>query len=70
MPILVVSERPDMDYDISLDGKLQHVSVARKNLKRQLAPYLIEEKYSDVMRQLAGEGKATVEIPSGKFEQL
>jgi hypothetical protein len=71
MSILTVAERTDMDYNISVDGKLVHESVTRLTLKRQLAHYnVVDGRYDDLMRQLAGEGKATTKIPRGKFEQV
>jgi hypothetical protein len=71
MSILAVTERPDMDYNISVDGKLAHESVTRLTLKRQLAHYnIVDGRYDELMQQLAGKGKASIEIPLGKFEQV
>jgi len=71
MSILTVAERPDMDYNISVDGKLAHESVTRLVLKRQLAHYnIVDGRYDELMRELAGKGKASTEIRLGKFEQV
>jgi hypothetical protein len=71
MSILTVAERPDMDYNIFVDGKLAHESVTRPVLKRQLAHYnIVDGRYEELMRQLAGKGRASAGIPLGKFEQV
>ncbi len=71
MPTLTVSEQPDMTFDISVESGVYHSGVTRQRLERQLAHYhIVRDRYDAVMRQLAREGKAAVEIPLGKFEQV
>jgi hypothetical protein len=70
MPALNVREKPDMTFNIFMEGYLLHESVEKPDLKRYLSRYhVIDEKYNDLMKELAGNGIATVTIPLGKFEQ-
>jgi hypothetical protein len=71
MTIVTIAERPDLTYNISVGEKLAHESVEKPHLKKYLARYgVLESECDDVMRQLAGKGKTSVEIPFGKFEQI
>jgi hypothetical protein len=71
MTVVTIAERPDLTYSISVGETLSHESVERPHLKNYLARYgILDAKYDDVIRQLAGKGKTSVGIPLGKFAQI
>jgi hypothetical protein len=65
-----VSKKPDIKFDISINGKLVKSSVTEEWLPIYLNGYLTEGKRDEVLRRLKIEGNATAEIPFGKFEQI
>jgi len=58
-----INERPDLRYDILLDGVAEHLAVGRTNLQRYLERYgIIGTRYDSVLRQLERKGAVQVEI--------
>ncbi len=71
MAVVTIAETPVCAYNISVSEQLAHESVERPHLGKCLARYgIVDDKLDDVMRQLARNGKTSVEISFGKFEQI